>query len=430
MAKKVIDIIPLKKRFEDKKKEIKKLEIKAKEPALEIEAKKLQLKLPEFRFFKFSLKFLLSFLAILFLLSIVLLSFKFSKAETKIWPKTEELKLSEKLVVDTKIDKVDVKNRVIPGKIFESEEIFSEEFSSTGKILKKAQGTIRLFNEYKTEDEIWLAGTRFVSSDGKLFKSKDKILVPGAKIEGGKIKASYVDVPVEAAEGGADYNIGPSDFSIVAFKGTPRYFKYYGKSFEPMKGGGEFPKVQKEDLENAEKSLIELAKNKAIEIFKNKIPAGFEIPEKAFSVEVLEKNSTAKEGEEVEKFNFQVKLKIKSIAFSKEDLSNFAKEYTLLNLPNQKEIYFPSLKLDPKTEILNFELGKVTVSLDISIKTYSLIDEVYLKKGLAGKNLSEAKTFLLNQPEFSKVQINIFPFWSKRIPENINQIEIFYPLID
>lgn len=376
-------------------------------------------------------KGILLFLVILFLI-IALFSFssQFSKAEIKIWPQTEELKFNEKLIVDAKLDTIEVKNKIIPGKIFESEETFSEKFLATGKILKKAQGTIRLFNEYTTQDEVWSVGTRFVSSEGKLFKSKEKIIVPGAKIENGKIKASYVDVPVEAAEGGADYNIGPSEFSILAFKGTPKYFKYYGKSFEPMRGGGEFPVVKKENLEDAEKSLLDLAKNKASEILKNKIQENFIILEDAFLVEVLDKNTTAKEGDEVEEFIFQTKLKIKTIIFTKENLLNFARDYIISQLPKGKEAYFQSLKFNPKTEVFNFELGKITLSLEVSLKTYPILDVIYLKKGLAGKSLTEARTFLLHHPEFLKVQIDVLPFWVKKVPENINQIEIHYPLID
>lgn len=414
MSQKVFDIFP--KKAEQKKKETK--------------SKKLIPKFLEFKPLKISPKFFFFFSSILIFFFLFLLSFKFSKAEIKIWPKTEKINLNEKLVIDTKADKFDLKNKILPGKILEGEETFSEDFLATGKILKKAHGTIRLFNEYTTQNEIWKEGTRFVSSEGKLFKSKDKISVPGAKIEGGKIKASYVDVPVEAAEGGAEYNIGPSDFSIVALKGTPRYFKYYGKSFEPMKGGGEFPKLKKEDLENAEKSLLEKAKSKAKDIFESKIPEGFSILQDSASVEVLEKNSSAKEGDEVEKFNFQVKLKIKSIAFSKEEILNFAKNFISLHLADGKGAYFPSLKLDFKTEILNLDLGKATISLNMECETYPTLDILNLKKGLAGKNLKEVNSFLLAQEEFAKVKINLFPFWVKKFPENINQIDISYPLLD
>jgi|YelNatPaOPRAMG01_1025707.scaffolds.fasta_scaffold17598_2 hypothetical protein len=379
---------------------------------------------------KISFKKIFLFFLILILVLIPLLSFKFSRAEIKIWPSIEEVSFVEIVTIDTKAENLDLEKKTIPGKIFETEETFSNSFNSTGKVLKKAEGTIRLFNEYTTQDEVWKEGTRFVSSDGKLFKSKDKIYVPGAKIKDGKIEASFVDVPVIAAEGGSQYNIGPSDFSVVAFKGTPRYFKYYGKSFEPMKGGGEFSVVTKEDLERAEKELINFAGQRAKEILEKKIGENFSFSEDAIEISVLEKNSLAKEGDEKEKFDFQIKAKIRAIIFSKDDLSNFAKNYLISKIQKEKEIYLPSLKIDLKGEVKNFELGKASFQMKVSAKTYSRLDPLSVKKAVAGKSLEETKFFLLNQKEISKSKIEIYPFWVRKIPDDINRIEISYPLID
>jgi hypothetical protein len=417
MAKKVFDISPPK-----REKLVKEKRAEKEKPQVKKEFK--------FHFPKIPLKNAIFFFLIIFLFLGFIFSFKFSRAEIKIWPEVEEVSFVETLTIDTKSEAKDFEKKIIPGKFFETEELFSNSFNSSGKILKKAEGTIRLFNEYTTKDEIWKEGTRFVSSDGKLFKSKDKIYIPGAKIKNGKIEASFVDVPVIAAEGGVQYNIGPSEFSVVAFKGSPRYFKYYGKSFQAMKGGGEFPQVLKEDLERAEKELLDLANQKAKEILESKIGDGFSFSEDAIEVSVLEKNSSAKEGDEKEKFDFQIKAKIKTIIFSKEDLLNFAKDYLSSKIEQNKEIYLPSLKTDLKLEVKNFELGKANFQTKISGKVYSKLDALTMKKAIAGKKLEEAKSFLLNQKEISKAKIEIFPFWIKKIPDDIKRIEISYSLID
>jgi len=424
MPKKVFDILP-----PNREKKEKILIVKKEAPTLK-EKPKPKIHFPKIILPKISFrKVILSFL-ILLLVSAFIFSFQFSKAEIKIWPEVEEVNFVEIITVDTKAENLDLNKKTIPGKFFETEETFSNSFNSSGKVLKKAEGTIRLFNEYTTQDEVWKEGTRFVSSDGKLFKSKDKIYVPGAKIKNGKIEASFVDVPVVAAEGGSQYNIGPSDFSVVAFKGTPRYFKYYGRSFEPMKGGGEFPVVTKEDLERAEKELINLANQKAKEILEKKVGGEFSFSPDVIEISILEKNSSAKEGDEKEKFDFQIKAKIKTIIFLKEDLSNFVKDYLSSKIPSEKEFYQPSLKIDLKGEVKNFELGKASFQMKISGKVYSKIDPLSLKKAIAGKSLEETKFFLLNQKEISKSKIEIYPFWIKKIPDDIKRIEISYPLID
>lgn len=416
MVKKVFDILPPKKTEE--KEEIFEKESLKFQP-ISFQPPKIRLKKFWILFSIFSL-FLIIFLA----------SFYFTKIEIKIWPKTEKLIFQEKLTVDIKAEALNLKQKIIPGKIFEEEKIFFEEFQASGKVLKKAEGIIRLFNAYSTQPEVWLEGTRFVSSEGKLFKSKSKIHVPGAKIEDGKIQPSFVDVPVIAAEGGSEYNIGPSHFSILAYKGTPRYFKFYGQSFQAMKGGGEAPQVTKEDLERAEKILMEKIKTEGKKSLKNKIPTEFTFLEDVFEIKILEKTASVQPGTEVEKFNFQSKVKLKTIAFLKEDLINFAKEYISPQLPLDKKPYLESLKLDYSSKSFDFDTGKVLLSLNFSVKIFPEIDLVSFKKALVEKPFTEVEIFLSNQPEFSKVEIHLFPPWLKTVPDDLEKIKIKYPIIE
>ena len=365
------------------------------------------------------------------LIFLFLLSFRFSKAEIKIWPEVETRNFRAKITVDKTAENPDFKNNILPGKIFEAEKTVSEEFPASGKILKKAEGIIRLYNNFSTQNENWLDGTRFVSSDGKLFKSKDKISVPAAYIKNGKIIPSFVDVPVIAAEGGADYNIGPSKFSIVAFRGTPRYTKFYGESSQAMKGGGEVPQVKKEDLENAEKILTEKAKTETQGALTAEIPSEFLFLKENFEIKILEKFSLAQIGTETEKFNFQIKVKGTTISFLKEDINNFVKEYIRAQIPEDKKLFDESLKTEYSPEKpFSSESGKTTLSLNFSAKIYSEINLDSFKKGLAGKSLAETKIFFENQPDILRTEVRLSPFWIKNVPKDIEKIEIFYPLVD
>ena len=419
MPKKIIDILPPK-------------ELRKKEEVLEEVFKKEK---PRFKFKitfpKFPLRKGLVLLALFVLGFVFLLSFRFSKAEIKIWPEAETRNFRTKITVDKTAENPDFKNNILPGKIFEVEKTVSEEFLASGKILKKAEGIIRLYNNFSSQNENWLAGTRFVSADGKLFKSKDKIAVPGTQIKNGKMIPSFVDVPVIAAEGGPDYNIGPSKFSIVAFRGTPRYTKFYGESSEPMKGGGEVPQVKKEDLENAEKILTERAKPEIEKDLEAKIPTEFLFSKENFETKILEKFSSAKEGTEIEKFNFQVKTKSVTISFLKEDINNFAKEYIRAQIPEDKKLFAESLKIKYSPEKpFSSESGKTTLSLNFSTKIYSVVDLDSFKKGLAGKSLAETKIFLENQPDILRTEVRFSPFWIKNVPTTIKRIEIQYPIVD
>jgi len=420
MAKKIFDILPPKK--EEK--------LPEKKPPFVLKKPNFKISFPKITFPKFSLKKPIFLFLVLILILLFAFSFKFSKVEIKIWPETELINFKTKLTIDTKIETPDFKTNLLPGKIFEVEKTVSEEFSASGRALKKAEGIIRLYNSFTTQPENWLADTRFVSSEGKLFKSKDKISVPGAQIKNGKLFPSYVDVPVIAAEGGADYNIGPSKFSIVAFRGTPRYTKYYGESSEPMTGGGEVPQVKKEDLEMAEKTLAEKAKAEAEVALKEKIPTEFLFSKEASETKILEKSSSAPVGTETEKFNFQIKVKSTTFAFKNKDINDFAREFILSQIEEGKLPYQESLKIEYSLETFNFETGRALCSLSLSVKIFPEIDLITLKKRLVGKSLAETKIFLENQSEIVKTEIRFFPFWVKSIPKNLERIEIKYPLID
>jgi len=414
MAKKIIDILP--------PEELEKKEEVSEEEVLEKEKPEFKVKIT---FPKFSFKKSLILLPLFVLIFLSFLSFRFSKAEIKIWPEVQTADFRAKITVDKDIKSPDFKNNILPGKIFEAEKIISEEFPASGRVLKKAEGIIRLYNNFSTQNENWLAQTRFVSSDGKLFKSKAQIAIPGAEAKNGKIIPSFIDVPVIAAEGGADYNIGPSKFSIVAFRGTPRYTKFYGESSETMKGGGEAPQVKKEDLENAEKILTEKAKIESEKALEDKIPTEFLFLKENFETKILEKFSLAQVGIETEKFNFQVKANCTTISFLKADINNFAAEYILSQIPKDKKFFAQSLKIEYSPEkSFSSESGKTILSLNFSAKIYSEIDLNSLKKGLAGKSLAETKTFLENQPDILRTEVRISPFWIRNVPKGLEKIEI------
>lgn len=401
MVKKIVDILP-----------------KKKEKVLFPKKERKKIKFPKFYF--------LLILIFLILLTAILISTTFARVKIQIWPKSEEKNFEEKIIVDTNLKNIDFKEKKIPGEILEMEKEIEDTFFSTGKILKKAEGKIRIYNQYTTQEEKWREGTRFVSDEGKIFLAKNSFVVPGAKTKEGKLEPSFVDVEVIAAEGGEDYNIGPSKFSVVAFKGTERFFKYWGESFEPMKGGGEAKTVKKEDLENALNSLKEkIAKQLGKEILKKETPENKIFPEDAISVEILDQNFSAKEGDEVEKFVLKIKAKIKTVLLDKENLQKFLEKEFYSNFGQGKKILKETEKLSVSSSVVNFENGKFLIFLRDSVKVLPEIETAIIKKEIAGEKIAEAKKKLENFKGIEKMKMNIFPFWISKIPENLEKIEVF-----
>ena len=351
-------------------------------------------------------------------------------AEIEIWPETESLTFETKATIDREGKNVDVSNKVIPGKTIVVEKTVSEEFPSSGEILKekKAEGIIRVYNAYSTSSQALVSNTRFISAEGKLFRSLEKVTIPGGKYEGGKLVPGELDVKVAADQSGPEYNITATTFSIPGFAGTAKYTKFYGKSSENMTGGlrEKVPQVTQEDLYLAQKTLEERALKESDTALKEKISSDplLVLLKEAQASEILETFSLARPKEELEKFNFQVKAKSEALVFNTKDVENFIKDFILSQIPESKKLHQESLKTNELPETINLKTGKIILSLKAEAKIYSDINQTDLKKNLGRKSLAEAKIFLENQPHVTKTQVKFWPFWVKKVPEDADKIEI------
>jgi len=357
-------------------------------------------------------------------------TFRMSKSEINIWPITKTLSLNSSFRVVVDALSVDYLENIIPGQIFEEEKLISEDFPSTGSVLQKAEGVIRLYNAYTTMGETWLSGTRFVSEDGKFFKSKDSIIVPGAEIQDGEKAPSYVDVPVIAAEAGEEYNINPSSFSIYVYRGTDKYTKFYGTSFEEMQGGGQLAQITENDLENAKNVLIEKAKEETEESLQNKITSDFVVIDDVFDTNILESFSSREVGDVLDDFSFTVRGSSKTISFKIDDVEDLIESYILSQVSEGDTIYSNDLDINYQLDNINWDDGELVINFDIVFETYLEIDLDFLKEELKGKSSGETKFLLENQPEIIRAEINFWPFWVKNIPNDKERININYPVIN
>ncbi len=358
------------------------------------------------------------------------LHFIFSKAEIIIWPETERLNFKKEVrVVEEEISVPSpLKEKIIPAKILEREDTFSQEFSSTGRVLKegRAKGFIRVYNNHSTSPQVLVANTRFVSGDGKLFRSIKRERIPGQKWERGRLVAGFIDIEVIAAEAGQEYNIGPSNFSIPGLAGTPLFFALHGQSFQPMEGGfrKKVAQVTSQDLKEAENILTEKSKQKSKESLKLEIPSGLSLLNQAISQEIISSSFSKKAGQEAESFTSEVKIKTKGLAFQKAELEKFIQKHIEENLPADKLFLKESLNFNSTLKSVNFVENEMILSLEVGGKIFPVIDKNFIKKESIGKSIQDMKLFLKEQPEINKIEIKTFPFWLQRIPADFERIKI------
>lgn len=439
--KKIIDILPP----QGKKKTDKKADgsrpgaLKAKTAVLETKREN-KFQVPAgFKNFKFSPPSLFSKKKIIFiflflaLFGLYFLSVSFSTATVEIWPKTETMSFEAKLNLDKKIKQFDVSANSAPAEVIEKEKTISQNFSASGSVAKetKAEGVITVYNNYSPSYQVLVATTRFVSSEGKVFRTKEKVMVPGTTSEGGKAKPGEINIRVVADGSGSAYNIEPDTFSIPGFAGTDKYTKFYAKSFQPFTGGASETALQVTagDINKAEDVLMQQAKAEAEALLKNDLQAenissAFNFLENGLETEITEKFSSVKPGSEASEFTLRVKAKSKTLLFKKEDIKNFAKNYVLARMPEGKKIYEPSLKIDYSANSVNFDSGTAALALKISADVYFDIDEKAVKNNVSQKSLSEIRTFLSSQPEIGNVLVKMWPFWLAKAPKDPDRINI------
>lgn len=357
----------------------------------------------------------------LFLISgSIFLHFVLAKVNVEISPETENFSLEKEITVDSKTNQIVLSQALVPGKIFEVEKSASQQFSCSGQVVKEknAQGTIRVYNNSGNSQTL-VTNTRFQPPLEKVlyFRSTKPIVIPAK---------SYTDVEVKADRPGEEYNIGPTTFSVPGLAGLPQYYNIYGKSFSAMTGGfkGLVSQVKQEDLNSAKENLLEKLAKETKDYLNSESP-DFIFLKEAMSQEIIEASSSVPVGTEVETFDFNERIKTRVLAFKKSDLDNFVKEFIKLQIQNTgKKLEEQGLKIDYSVADAKAPLEKITISVKISATIYSDIDQEALKKALLGKSIKQSRVLLENQPGINSSELNVFPFWLGKIPDDKDKVEL------
>ena len=374
--------------------------------------------------FSFGKKFILIIVIILAVSGFVYSSSS-SSATIVIWPETRVLNIEEKIIIDKSLESPNLAENILTGEMLDIEKEISQQFDATGSILKKAKGTIRIYNNYSTAPQTLIATTRFFSSSGKLFRIPKKVVVPGGHYEKGKLVAGYIDVEAIADQAGEEYNIEPDAFSIPGFAGDSKYTLFYARSFSNMTGGGKITTVTQGDLDRAQDFLSEKVNEEGKKILKEKAEQeGFVLLDEIIEQEITEAGSLIKVGAEKEKFSFKVKGTSKGLVFPKDDLDKFVERAFSSQSSKGEVIHHPSLKIDYSLQSGDFNNDKITLNLKASCKTYKDIDIISFKAAVIDKPLQEVEMLLDSDPEINKFIITSQPFWQTKVPGDLDKINI------
>ncbi|MBI5913088.1 hypothetical protein HY839_01455 [Candidatus Azambacteria bacterium] len=342
-------------------------------------------------------------------------------------PKKESLRFDFQAIADSKTSALDVDRSKVPGQIITIEKEVSGEFTASAKQDKatRAEGKVTLYNEFSSSAQPLVKNTRLRAPDGKIFRLKDAVTVPGATVQGGTVTAAgTVDALVIADEAGPAYNIGPASFVIPGFEGTSKFSAFSAKSSSVMAGGsaGEGYAATAEDIEKAKASL----KNKLTEETKGyveaNVPKGFVVLESAVAQRAPEFSQDQPDA--LGKFAAHMKVAYDVFVFSENDIAALTEYHLSKKLQDAR-------KALPGTRVITYEreaFGPTKETLSFTVKASELvagsIDEKQVKEMLAGKGEADIQQILSANDAIESAEATFWPFWISLAPSNPDRITI------
>ncbi len=306
----------------------------------------------------------------------------------------------------------------LTGKLFEIVKQGEKEAKAESTVSMKdySEGKIKIINN-NWSDLNFVAGTRFKSPNGLIYRAVNRIYVPSK---------GESQILVRADKMGKAYDIGPSVFTIPGLQSSQLKNNIEAKSESPMTGGlKESGIIMQTDITNAYNNLKKELYNQGIKEIENKVNSSdFQF---AVNKEVIEQNTNVTPGDEKSKFKVSMKLKIQAVAIQEKDILKQAQNY----LKDQIKLGQKIAAIEPSSlsyRLTDYNSKENNAKLEIQLRGYttiskesSIIDKVKLK----GQDLKEVENYLLSFKEIKSANIKIWPpFIEQALPSNPEKINI------
>lgn len=298
--------------------------------------------------------------------------------------------------------------------------------TGTKSVSRQASGVVTISNSYSTATQRLIANTRFEAPDGKIYRIRDSVTVPGMQgATPGTVSATlYADSP------GDSYNrTTPTTFTIPGFKGDPRYSKFSARSDGPISGGlvGVEPAVAPADLSKAQAELQkklndEVTAAAAVAVLEGyvAVPGTLKITFGA-TAQTPASGNTASIVQSASATGAIVRVADLATAIARASVQGYAGEAVLLD---------PSSQLTVMAESTTLAQGTLVLTLNGTAVLIWQFDPAAVKQALLGKPKSEFETVIKSfQPAVrcsaqNPCEASIRPFWHSSFPSNPDKITV------
>jgi len=352
------------------------------------------------------------------------LSHLFLKATVNVDPKIEDVVLNDNMFATKDANTSNLPFDLV---VISGEETKTVQATEEKDISISSKGKVLIYNNFGSSSQRLDIDTRLEGSNGKIYKTKKAIVVPG-KV--GDIPGK-IEVEVYASKAGAEYDSAPLDFTIVGFKGTAKYTKFYGRGVGDITGGfkGKSLVVSDAVLKN---TIAELKESLQMKLSQKAIAPGFVLFKNAAFLNIDEQNVPFNTTGD-KNVPITIKGTLYGFLFNEDKLtSNIVKnkieEYdgSTVYMSNIEDLNF---SLSNKENISIKDLQNINFNLSGTAKIIWKLDENKLITDLLGKSKGDFNQVLLNYPNIVSAQLIISPFWKTSIPDKSKDIKVIvnYP---
>lgn len=369
-------------------------------------------------------RYALWFIAVIsFLFFLFALSYLFLKIEITVNPKTIDMVLNEDLSADKNAKETTLPFDLI---VISGEEKRTVNITGEMDVLEKAKGVVVIYNTFSSASQRLDINTRLEGSNGKIYKTEKQVIVPGMKDD---IPGS-VEVNIYGNEGGEEYNSSPLDFTIVGFKGTSKYTKFYARSKGEIVDGfkGKVPMISDTDKSSTVRDMKDALQEKLFKKATDQIPDGFILFKNAIFLDIKDSDINVASLPENTQSSLTLSGTLYGFLFNEEKLTQkIIANNTTWN--DGGEIFIPNLRnltftLFNEENVFWEDVKNIDFNLSGSVKIVWKLDENKLKADLLGKSKKDFNQILLQYPNIDSADLVISPFWKMSFPDKIKDIKV------
>jgi len=329
------------------------------------------------------------------------------------------------LAVSSDIAVIDVENKVIPGRVLDSEVNGQKAIETKGKkkVGDKAIGEVTIYNRTEVA-KAFDVGTSLWGPNKMEFLTKGEVTV--ASVSAGldySLIPGKEKIEVEAADIGADCNLAEgTEFRMGLFSDSD----FVAKNEKAFSGGSsrEVRVVDEKDQEQLRESLEKELLVDGEKKLKELLVDGEDLIEDSIDSEIVLEEFDHNIDDEADNVSLTLKFKINALAFSRDDIDVLANEVLGDRIPEgfilgeEKELNF---------EFLRQEESKAIFDFGVKGSLYPQVDKEEIKKKILGKRSQAVQQYLSSLSVVDDFEIRISPKLPKcllTIPHRQGNIKI------